>query len=382
MISGDKIKYNTKNYDYLIVGVGPYGSVFAYEAAKRGKKSLIIERRAHIGGNMYTHKERGINVHDYGAHIFHTDNKMVWDYINQFTEFNNYINQVVANYKGELYNLPFNMNTFYQMWGVKTPEEAAAKIEEQKSKAGISGNPKNLEEQAISLIGTDIYHKLIKGYTEKQWGRKATELPSFIIRRLPVRYTFDNNYFNHRYQGVPVDGYTAIFDKMLDSDLIDVQTGVDFFNDKELFLEEFPKVVYTGMIDQFFDYSFGELEYRSVRFETETIKSDNIQGNAVINYTDAETPYTRVMEWRHFDKKADEGYTILTKEFPQNWDRAKEAYYPVNDEKNSGIFKKYNDETKKYPNVIFGGRLGNYQYYDMDQVFGVALKAVEKEFKD
>ena len=382
MISGDKIKYNTKNYDYLIVGAGPYGSVFAYEAAKRGKKSLIIERRAHIGGNMYTHKERGINVHDYGAHIFHTDNKMVWDYINQFTEFNNYINQVVANYKGELYNLPFNMNTFYQMWGVKTPEEAAAKIEEQKSKAGISGNPKNLEEQAISLIGTDIYHKLIKGYTEKQWGRKATELPSFIIRRLPVRYTFDNNYFNHRYQGVPVDGYTAIFDKMLDSDLIDVQTGVDFFNDKELFLEEFPKVVYTGMIDQFFDYSFGELEYRSVRFETETIKSDNIQGNAVINYTDAETPYTRVMEWRHFDKKADEGYTILTKEFPQNWDRAKEAYYPVNDEKNSGIFKKYNDETKKYPNVIFGGRLGNYQYYDMDQVFGVALKAVEKEFKD
>lgn len=382
MISGDKIKYNTKNYDYLIVGVGPYGSVFAYEAAKRGKKSLIIERRAHIGGNMYTHKEHGINVHDYGAHIFHTDNKMVWDYINQFTEFNNYINQVVANYKGELYNLPFNMNTFYQMWGVKTPEEAAAKIEEQKSKAGISANPKNLEEQAISLIGTDIYHKLIKGYTEKQWGRKATELPSFIIRRLPVRYTFDNNYFNHRYQGVPVDGYTAIFDKMLDSDLIDVQTGVDFFNDKELFLEEFPKVVYTGMIDQFFDYSFGELEYRSVRFETETIKSDNIQGNAVINYTDAETPYTRVMEWRHFDKKADEGYTILTKEFPQNWDRAKEAYYPVNDEKNSGIFKKYNDETKKYPNVIFGGRLGNYQYYDMDQVFGVALKAVEKEFKD
>ncbi|GHU37235.1 UDP-galactopyranose mutase [Bacilli bacterium] len=376
------MKYNKKNYDYLIVGAGPYGSVFAYEAAKRGKKSLIIERRAHIGGNMYTHKERGINVHDYGAHIFHTDNKMVWDYINQFTEFNNYINQVVADYKGELYNLPFNMNTFYQMWGVKTPAEAAAKIEEQKSKAGISGNPKNLEEQAISLIGTDIYQKLIKGYTEKQWGRKATELPSFIIRRLPVRYTFDNNYFNHRYQGVPVDGYTAIFDKMLESDLIDVQTGVDFFNDKEIFLEEFPKVVYTGMIDQFFDYSFGELEYRSVRFETNTVASDNIQGNAVINYTDAETPYTRVMEWRHFDKKADDGYTILTKEFPQNWDCAKEAYYPVNDEKNSGIFKKYNDETKKYPNVIFGGRLGNYQYYDMDQVFGIALKAVEKEFKD
>ena len=382
MIIGEKMKFNKKNYDYLIVGAGPYGSIFAHEAAKHGKKSLIIERRSHIGGNMYTHKEHGINVHDYGAHIFHTDNKMVWDYVNQFTEFNNYINQVVANYKGELYNLPFNMNTFYQMWGVKTPEEAAAKIEEQKEKAGISGIPKNLEEQAISLIGTDIYHKLIKGYTEKQWGRKATELPSFIIRRLPVRYTFDNNYFNHRYQGVPVDGYTAIFDKMLDSDLIDVQTGVDFFSDKEVFLEEFPKIVYTGMIDQFFDYSFGELEYRSVRFETETVKSDNIQGNAVINYTDAETPYTRVMEWRHFDKKADEGYTILTKEFPQNWDRTKEAYYPVNDEKNSKLFRKYKEETKKYPNVIFGGRLGNYQYYDMDQVFGVALKAVEKEFKD
>ncbi|QNL92750.1 UDP-galactopyranose mutase [Lactococcus lactis] len=376
------MKFNKKNYDYLIVGAGPYGSIFAHEAAKHGKKSLIIERRSHIGGNMYTHKEHGINVHDYGAHIFHTDNKMVWDYVNQFTEFNNYINQVVANYKGELYNLPFNMNTFYQMWGVKTPEEAAAKIEEQKAKAGFSGIPKNLEEQAISLIGTDIYHKLIKGYTEKQWGRKATELPSFIIRRLPVRYTFDNNYFNHRYQGVPVDGYTAIFDKMLDSDLIDVQTGVDFFSDKEVFLEEFPKIVYTGMIDQFFDYSFGELEYRSVRFETETVKSDNIQGNAVINYTDAETPYTRVMEWRHFDKKADEGYTILTKEYPQNWDRTKEAYYPVNDEKNSKLFRKYKEETKKYPNVIFGGRLGNYQYYDMDQVFGVALKAVEKEFKD
>lgn len=382
MIIGEKMKFNKKNYDYLIVGAGPYGSIFAHEAAKHGKKSLIIERRSHIGGNMYTHKEHGINVHDYGAHIFHTDNKMVWDYVNQFTEFNNYINQVVANYKGELYNLPFNMNTFYQMWGVKTPEEAAAKIEEQKEKAGISGIPKNLEEQAISLIGTDIYHKLIKGYTEKQWGRKATDLPSFIIRRLPVRYTFDNNYFNHRYQGVPVDGYTAIFDKMLDSDLIDVQTGVDFFSDKEVFLEEFPKIVYTGMIDQFFDYSFGELEYRSVRFETETVKSDNIQGNAVINYTDAETPYTRVMEWRHFDKKADEGYTILTKEFPQNWDRTKEAYYPVNDEKNSKLFRKYKEETKKYPNVIFGGRLGNYQYYDMDQVFGVALKAVEKEFKD
>ncbi|MDR2977352.1 MAG: UDP-galactopyranose mutase [Streptococcaceae bacterium] len=374
------MNYNTKNYDYLIVGAGPYGSIFAHEAALRGKRSLIIEKRGHVGGNMYTHKEHGINVHDYGAHIFHTDNKEVWDYVNQFTEFNGYINQVVADYKGELYNLPFNMNTFYEMWGVKTPDEARAKIEEQKKTAGITGTPKNLEEQAISLIGTDIYEKLIKGYTEKQWGRKATELPSFIIRRLPVRYIFDNNYFNHRYQGVPVDGYTAIFDKMLDSDLIDVQTDTDFFAHKSEYLDEFPRIVYTGMIDQFFDYQFGELEYRSVRFESETFESNNKQGNAVINYTDAETPYTRVMEWRHFDQKADDGYTILTKEYPQDWDRSKEAYYPVNDERNSSIFKQYRAEALKLDKVIFGGRLGNYQYYDMDQVFNAALKTVAKEF--
>lgn len=376
------MKLNTKNYDYLIVGSGPYGAIFAYEAAKRGKRSLIIEKRSHIGGNMYTHKENGINVHDFGAHIFHTDNKEVWDYVNQFTEFNGYINQVVANYKGELYNLPFNMNTFYQMWGVKTPGEAAAKISEQKVTAGISGAPKNLEEQAISLIGTDIYSKLIKGYTEKQWGRKATELPAFIIRRLPVRYTFDNNYFNHRYQGVPVDGYTAIFDKLLASDLIDVQVNTDFLANKETYLSEFPKTIYTGMIDAFFDYKYGELEYRSVRFESEVHESDNVQGNAVINYTDAETPYTRVMEWRHFDNHADDGKSIISKEFPQDWDRSKEAYYPVNDEKNSELFKKYRKESNNLKNVIFGGRLGNYQYYDMDQVFGAALKAVEKEFNE
>ncbi|MDT2877627.1 UDP-galactopyranose mutase [Lactococcus lactis] len=373
---------NTKNYDYLIVGAGPYGSVFAYEAAKRGKRSLIIERRSSIGGNMATHKEHGINVHDFGAHIFHTDNKEVWDYVNQFTEFNGYINQVVADYKGERYNLPFNMNTFYQMWGVKTPKEAQDKIAQQRQAVGISKTPQNLEEQAISLIGTDIYTKLIKGYTEKQWGRKATELPAFIIRRLPVRYIYDNNYFNHRYQGVPVDGYTAIFDKMLASDLIDVQLNTDFFEDKETYLKEFPRVIYTGMIDQFFDYQFGELEYRSVRFEAKTFENNNEQGNAVINYTDAETPFTRVMEWRHFDKKADDGFTILTKEYPQDWDRSKEAYYPVNDAKNSDLFKKYKSEANKVANVIFGGRLGNYQYYDMDQVFGAALKAVEKEFKE
>lgn len=376
------MKHNKKNYDYLIVGAGPYGSVFAYEAAKRGKRSLIIERRSSIGGNMATHKEHGINVHDFGAHIFHTDNKEVWDYVNQFTEFNGYINQVVADYKGERYNLPFNMNTFYQMWGVKTPKEAQDKIAQQRQAAGISKTPQNLEEQAISLIGTDIYTKLIKGYTEKQWGRKATELPAFIIRRLPVRYIYDNNYFNHRYQGVPVDGYTAIFDKMLASDLIDVQLNTDFFEDKETYLKEFPRVIYTGMIDQFFDYQFGELEYRSVRFEAETFENNNEQGNAVINYTDAETPFTRVMEWRHFDKKADDGFTILTKEYPQDWDRSKEAYYPVNDAKNSDLFKKYKSKANKVANVIFGGRLGNYQYYDMDQVFGAALKAVEKEFKE
>lgn len=374
------MKHNTKNYDYLIVGAGPFGAIFAHEAAARGKRSLIIERRPHIGGNMHTHKENGINVHDYGAHIFHTDNKEVWDYVNQFTEFNNYINQVVANYKGDLYNLPFNMNTFYQMWGVKTPEEAQAKIAEQRESAGIKGSPKNLEEQAISLIGTDIYEKLIKGYTEKQWGRKATELPSFIIRRLPTRFTFDNNYFNHRYQGVPVDGYTAIFEKMLDNDLIDIQVDTDFFDDKDTYLAEFPRVVYTGMIDQFFDYKYGELEYRSVRFESETLSTDNAQGNAVINYTDAETPFTRVMEWRHFDQKGDENVSILTREYPQDWDRTKEAYYPVNDTKNSALFKQYRVEAKNLDNIIMGGRLANYQYYDMDQVFHAALVAVDNEF--
>ncbi|EQC89193.1 UDP-galactopyranose mutase [Lactococcus lactis] len=372
--------HNTKNYDYLIVGAGPFGSVFAYEAAKRGKRSLIIERRSSIGGNMATHKEHGINIHDFGAHIFHTDNKYIWDYINQFSEFNGYINQVIADYKGELYNLPFNMNTFHQMWGIKTPEEARNKINEQKNAAKVTGLPKNLEEQAISLIGTDIYTKLIKGYTEKQWGRKATELPSFIIRRLPVRFTYDNNYFNHRYQGVPVDGYTPIFEEMYKSDLIDVQLNTDFFSDKEKYISEFPKIIYTGMIDQFFDYKYGELEYRSVRFESETYESNNKQGNSVINYTDAEIPFTRIMEWRHFDKKGDDGYTILTKEFPQDWDRTKEAYYPINDEKNSELFKKYKKESLKIKNVIFGGRLGNYQYYDMDQVINAALKTVHREF--
>lgn len=378
--------YNTKNYDYLVVGAGPFGMIFAYEAAKRGKKSLIVEKRPYIGGNMHTHTEHGITVHDFGAHIFHTDNKEVWDYIRQFADFNGFQNQVVANYKGTLYNLPFNMNTFYQMWGTKTPDEAHAKIEEQKNAALKDlgdRQPRNLEEQAISLIGTDIYNKLIKGYTEKQWGRKATELPAFIIKRLPVRFIYDNNYFNHRYQGIPVGGYTQIFERMLEQSngLVDVLTDTDFFDDKETLLSEFPRVLYTGMIDQFFDYKFGELEYRSLRFEHEVIDSDNYQGNSVINYTDAETPYTRVMEWKHFDGLADEGKTIITKEYPQDWDRSKEAYYPVNNDENTRIYKAYAKEARdNHPEIIFGGRLGKYRYFDMDQVFNDAFNTVRQEF--
>lgn len=374
-------KYNTKKYDYLIVGAGPFGSIFAYEAAKFGKRSLIVEKRPHIGGNMYTHTENGITVHDYGAHIFHTDNKEVWNFVNKFADFNNYQNQVIANYQGELYNLPFNMNTFYEMWGVKTPAEAKAKIEEQKKEAGISGQPRNLEEQAISLIGTDIYRKLIKGYTEKQWGRKATELPAFIIKRLPVRFIFDNNYFNHRYQGIPIGGYTQLFDKWLSLDLIDVKTNADFFEHKDDYIKEFPRIVYTGMIDRFFDYRFGELEYRSLKFESETLDTDNYQGNSVINYTDAKTPYTRVMEWRHFDGLADKGKTIITREYPQNWDRSKEAYYPVNNEKNTEIYKKYAKLARQHKDqFIFGGRLGLYRYFDMDQVINATFNTVRQEF--
>ena len=379
-------KFNTKNYDYLIVGAGPFGMIFAYEAAKRGKKSLVIEKRPYIAGNMHTHTEHGITVHDFGAHIFHTDNKKVWDYIRRFASFNGYQNQVVANYKGTLYNLPFNMNTFYQMWGTKTPDEAKAKIESQKQVALKDlgdKQPSNLEEQAISLIGTDIYEKLIKGYTEKQWGRPATELPAFIIKRLPVRFIYDNNYFNHRYQGIPVGGYTQIFEQMLSEadGLVDVLTDTDFFDHKAELLAEFPRVLYTGMIDQFFDYKFGELEYRSLRFEHELIDSENYQGNAVINYTDAQTPYTRVMEWKHFDGLADEGKTIITREYPQEWNRSKEAYYPVNNDKNTQIYKQYAKEARQnHPEIIFGGRLGKYRYFDMDQVFNDALNTVREEF--
>ena len=374
-------------YDYLIVGSGLFGCVFAHEMTKKGKKCLVIERRDHIGGNVYTEEnteeKENINVHKYGAHIFHTSNKEVWNYINQFAEFNRYTNSPVANYKGELYNLPFNMNTFYQMWKVKTPDEARAKIEEQKKESGIT-DPKNLEEQAISLIGRDIYEKLVKGYTQKQWGKECTELPSFIIKRLPVRFTYDNNYFNDSYQGIPIGGYTKIIEKLLEG--IEVQLNSDFFDKKEEYMEMVDKVLFTGMIDQYFDYCFGELEYRGLKFESETLGTNNYQGNAVINYTDAETPYTRIIEHKHFEIPANElgtekdsDKTIITREYPMQWKKGEEAYYPINDEKNSSLYQKYKELADREQKVIFGGRLGMYQYFDMWKVIEEALKLVDEE---
>lgn len=370
-----------KKYDYLVVGAGLFGATFAYEAAKRGKRVKVIEKRDHIAGNIYTKEIDGIQVHQYGAHIFHTSNKEVWDYVNQFAEFNRYTNSPVANYKGEMYNLPFNMNTFSQMWGVRTPAEAMAKINEQRQEMA-GKEPQNLEEQAISLIGRDIYEKLIKGYTEKQWGQKATELPAFIIRRLPVRLVYDNNYFNDTYQGIPVGGYTQIVEKMLDSDLIDVETGVDFFDKKDEYLKDYPKIVFTGMIDQFFNYQLGELQYRSLRFETEEKNIGNYQGNAVINYTDAETPYTRIIEHKHFEfGKGDKDKTVITREYPADWHRGDEPYYPINNQRNNELYKQYTKlASEEANNVIFGGRLGQYRYYNMDQVLHAALTAVNKEF--
>jgi len=368
---------------YLVVGAGLFGAVFANEAAKRGHEVTVIEKRDHLAGNIYTKEINGIQVHQYGAHIFHTSNKKVWDYVNQFAEFNRYTNTPVANYNGEIYNLPFNMNTFNKLWGVVTPKEAQEKIEEQR--AVLNGKtPENLEEQAISLIGTDIYEKLIKGYTEKQWGRKATELPAFIIRRLPVRLTYDNNYFNDDYQGIPVGGYTQIVEKMLAHDNITVKTGTDFFDNKDQYLSSYDKVLFTGMIDQFFDYKLGELEYRSLRFETEKLDVDNYQGNAVVNYTDAETPYTRIIEHKHFEfGKGDKNKTVITREYPADWKRGDEPYYPVNDKKNNALYTKYQDLAKQEAkNVIFGGRLGQYRYYNMDQVISAALTTVEQEFGD
>ena len=364
-----------KKYDYLIVGAGLYGSIFAYEMNKKGKKCLVIDKRNHTGGNIYCENIEGINVHKYGAHIFHTSNKEVWEYINQFCEFNNYINSPIANYKGEIYNLPFNMNTFNKLWGVVTPKEAKAKIEEQKKEFSIA-EPKNLEEQAISLIGKDIYEKLIKGYTEKQWGRKATELPAFIIKRLPVRFTYDNNYFNDRYQGIPIGGYTKIIEKMLDG--IEVKLNTDFFDNREYFENIAEKIVFTGMIDEFYNYKFGKLEYRSLRFETETLDEENYQGNAVVNYTERETPYTRIIEHKHFEFGKQEK-TVITKEYPSEWKEGDEPYYPVNDEKNNKLYEKYRELAEKEKNVIFGGRLGEYKYYDMDKVIEKVLKDLKKE---
>ncbi|WP_055069306.1 UDP-galactopyranose mutase [Clostridium massiliamazoniense] len=363
-----------KKYDYLIVGAGIFGSIFAHEAKKKGKKCLVIDKRNHIGGNIYCENIEGINVHKYGAHIFHTSNKEVWDYINQFVDFNRYTNSPVANYKGELYNLPFNMNTFYGLWKVKTPEEAKAKIEEQVREANIE-TPKNLEEQAIKLVGKDIYEKLIKGYTEKQWGQRATELPSFIIKRLPVRFTFDNNYFNDMYQGIPIGGYNKFIESLLEG--IEIKLNTDFFENREELSAMADKIVFTGMIDEFYDYKFGTLEYRSLRFEHEILDMENYQGNAVVNYTEYEIPYTRIIEHKHFEYGTSEK-TVITKEYPATWKKGDEPYYPVNNDKNNEIYKKYRELADKENNIIFGGRLAEYKYYDMHHVIENALKVVKE----
>lgn len=361
-------------YDYLVVGAGLYGAVFAREAMDAGKSVLVIDRRSHIGGNIYTENVEGINVHRYGAHIFHTSNKEVWDYINRFTEFNNYVNSPIANYKGEIYNMPFNMNTFSKMWGVFTPAEAQAKIDEQR--AEITGEPQNLEEQAISLVGRDIYEKLVKGYTEKQWGRDCTQLPASIIRRLPVRLTYNNNYFNDRYQGIPEGGYTAVIEKMLEG--ADVILNEDYLSAKDGWDRKAKKVIYTGPIDAYFGYSLGALEYRSVRFETEILDMANYQGNAVVNYTDRETPYTRIIEHKHFEFGT-QPRTVISREYSSEWKLGDEPYYPVNDEKNSALYEKYYALAQEEENVVFGGRLGEYRYYDMDKVIAAALEKCKKE---
>lgn len=361
-------------YDYLIVGAGLFGAVFAHEATLAGKKCLVIDRRNHIAGNIYTEKKEDINVHKYGAHIFHTSDKSVWEYINQFAEFNNYINSPVAVYKEELYNLPFNMNTFSKMWNVKTPTEAKKIIEEQIKDLNIT-EPKNLEEQALSLVGKDVYEKLIKGYTEKQWGRDCKELPSFIIKRLPLRFTYDNNYFNDRFQGIPIGGYTAIIEKMLEGS--EVLTGTDYFEFRKNNPDIAETTVFTGMIDEYFDFCYGHLEYRTVRFENETHDMDNYQGNAVVNYTEKEVPWTRIIEHKHFEFGKQEK-TIISKEYSTEWKPGMEPYYPVNNNKNNELFLKYKELAEKEKNVIFGGRLGNYQYYDMDKVIIAALEVTKK----
>ncbi|MCR5081647.1 MAG: UDP-galactopyranose mutase [Treponema sp.] len=371
-----------KKYDYLVVGSGLYGATFAYFARKAGKSVLVIEKRNVAGGNVYCEKIEKINVHKYGAHIFHTSNKEVWDFVNSFVEFNRYTNSPVANYKGELYNLPFNMNTFYQLWGTKTPQEAKAKIEQQRKESGIS-EPKNLEEQALYLAGRDIYEKLIKEYTEKQWGRKCTELPAFIIKRLPFRFTFDNNYFNDSYQGIPIGGYNKLIEGLLEG--IEVKTNVDFFADKESWENSAEKIVYTGCIDEYFGYDLGKLEYRTVTFETEILNEQNYQGNAVINYTSKEQPFTRIIEHKHFETENKEGFenskTVISREYSTEWSEGCEPFYPVNDEKNSSLYEKYAERASKLKNIIFGGRLGQYKYFDMDDVIEDCIKKCKEEFK-
>ncbi|MCR4674762.1 MAG: UDP-galactopyranose mutase [Lachnospiraceae bacterium] len=367
-------------YDYLVVGAGLFGAVFAYEAKKKGKKVLVIDKRNHIAGNIYTEKRSDINVHVYGAHIFHTNEKSTWEYVNQFAEFNNYINSPIARYKDELYNLPFNMNTFSKMWNIKTPQEAKDKIASQIAELNIT-EPKNLEEQALSLAGRDVYEKLVKGYTEKQWGRSCSELPAFIIKRLPLRFTFDNNYFNARYQGIPMGGYTQIVEKMLDG--IEVRTSEDFFDVKKTGKlsdgteVEYDKILFTGQIDEYYDSCFGPLEYRSVRFETEELEEENYQGNAVVNYTEREVPYTRIIEHKHFEFGT-QPTTIISREYSSEWKPGVEPYYPVNNEKNNALYEKYASLAAKEENVIFGGRLGQYKYYDMDKVIEAALECVKE----
>ena len=361
-------------YDYLVVGSGLYGAIFAHEAKTHGKSVLVVDKRPNIAGNIYTENIEGINVHKYGAHIFHTNNKKVWNYITKFAEFNRFTNSPVANYKGELYSLPFNMYTFNKMWGVVTPEEAAAKIEEQRKE--ITHEPQNLEEQAISLVGRDIYEKLIKGYTGKQWGRPCTELPAFIIKRLPVRFTYDNNYFNALYQGIPNGGYTAMVENMLEG--TEVRLNVDYLADREALNALADKVVYTGPVDAYFGYRLGALQYRSVRFETEVLDTDNYQGNAVVNYTDADTPYTRIIEHKHF-AFGTHPKTVISREYSTEWHQGDEPYYPVNDEKNGALYAKYKALADAETKVIFGGRLGEYKYYDMDKVIEAALDAAARE---
>ena len=365
----------SKKYDYIIIGSGLFGSVFAHEATKAGKRCLVIDKREHSGGNVYCKKVAGINVHNYGPHIFHTNDKDIWDYVNQFAEFNNFIYSPLANYKGKLYNLPFNMNTFYQLWGTKTPKEAEKKIKEQSMALDIA-IPENLEQQAFKMVGRDIYEKLIKDYTEKQWGRKATELPPFIIKRLPVRLTYDNNYFYDKYQGIPIGGYNKIIDGLLKG--IEIQLNIDFFDRRAQLESMTNKIVFTGKIDEYFNYEFGELEYRSLKFETQVLNVSNYQGNAVINYTGAETNYTRIIEHKHFEFGTQKK-TVITKEIPLSSSRTSEPYYPINDEKNTAIYKKYKELMKQKPDTIFGGRLAEYRYYDMHQIIASALITVRKE---